>query len=66
VDRVAVFWQGPTLLTNNPGTCVMGTAITYVRNMMRNEPITFLVMLLMIAILLFGLWDILKPVAPRR
>jgi hypothetical protein len=35
----------------------MGTAITYIKNMMRNEPITFLVMLLMIAILIFGLAD---------
>ena len=29
----------------------------YIQRMMRNEPITFLVMLLMIALLLFGLWN---------
>ena len=29
----------------------------YFQAMMRNEPITFLVMLLMIALMLFGLWS---------
>jgi hypothetical protein len=36
--------------------------IQYVQTMMRNEPITLLVMILMIAILIFGLWDILHVV----
>lgn len=36
--------------------------VRYVQNMVRNEPITFLVMLLMIAILAFGLWDTLSAV----
>ena len=43
----------------------MNSAITYIKTMMRNEPITFLVMLLMIAILIFGLWDILHVVKRR-
>jgi hypothetical protein len=33
--------------------------------MMRKEPITLFVMLLMIAILIFGLWDILHVVKRR-
>jgi hypothetical protein len=40
----------------------MSAAINYVKNMARNEPITLLVMLLMIGILIFGLWDILHVV----
>lgn len=36
--------------------------MAYMQEMMRKEPITFLVMLLMIAILAFGLWDILHTV----
>ena len=36
--------------------------MAYMQEMMRKEPITFLVMMLMIAILLFGLWDILHVV----
>ena len=39
--------------------------VQYIQTMMRNEPITFLVMLLMIAILIFGLWDILHVVKRR-
>ena len=34
----------------------------YIQEMMRKEPVTFAVMLLMIAILLFGLWDIMHVV----
>jgi hypothetical protein len=34
----------------------------YIRTMMRNEPITLVVMCLMIAILAFGLWDIMHVV----
>ena len=44
----------------------MNSAINYIKTMMRNEPVTFAVMLLMIAISIFGLWDILKAVPPRR
>ena len=46
--------------------------VQYIQTMMRKEPITLLVMLLMIAILIFGLWDILHVVKrlaaspPRR
>jgi len=36
--------------------------IQYIQTMMRKEPITLLVMCLMIAILIFGLWDILHVV----
>ena len=36
--------------------------VQYIQTMMRKEPITLLVMLLMIAILIFGLWDILHVV----
>lgn len=36
--------------------------VAYIQTMMRTEPITLLVMLLMIAILTFGLWDILHVV----
>ena len=36
--------------------------VEYIQTMMRKEPITLLVMLLMIAILIFGLWDILHVV----
>ena len=34
----------------------------YIRTMMRDEPITLLVMCMMIAILCFGLWDIMHVV----
>jgi hypothetical protein len=36
--------------------------MAYIQEMMRKEPVTFAVMLLMIAILAFGLWDILHTV----
>jgi hypothetical protein len=36
--------------------------VQYIQTMMRKEPITLLVMVLMIAILIFGLWDILHVV----
>ena len=36
--------------------------MSYFQTMMRKEPITFLVMLLMIALLAFGAWDILHTV----
>lgn len=36
--------------------------VQYIQTMVRKEPITLLVMLLMIAILIFGLWDILHVV----
>ena len=36
--------------------------VQYIQTMMRKEPITLLVMILMIAILIFGLWDILHVV----
>jgi hypothetical protein len=39
--------------------------VQYIQTMMRKEPITLLVMLLMIAILIFGLWDILHVVKRR-
>ena len=29
----------------------------YLQTMMRNEPITFIVMLLMISMLIFGIWN---------
>ena len=34
----------------------------YIQTMMRKEPITLLVMILMIAILIFGLWELLHVV----
>ena len=34
----------------------------YLQTMMRKEPVTFLVLLLLIAILAFGAWDIMHPV----
>ena len=34
----------------------------YLQTMMRKEPVTFVVMLLLIAILAFGAWDILHVV----
>ena len=40
--------------------------VQYIQTMMRKEPITLLVMLLMIAILIFGLWDILHVVKRVR
>jgi len=39
--------------------------LQYVQTMARKEPITLLVMILMIAILIFGLWDILHVVKRR-
>ena len=36
--------------------------LQYIKTMMRNEPITFGVMILMIAILTFGAWDSLRVV----
>ena len=39
--------------------------VQYIQTMIRKEPITLLVMLLMIAILIFGLWDILHVVKRR-
>jgi len=36
--------------------------VQYIQTMMRTEPITLLVMVLMIAILIFGMWDILHVV----
>ena len=39
--------------------------VQYIQTMMRKEPITLLVMMLMIAILIFGLWDILHVVKRR-
>ena len=36
--------------------------VQYLQLMMRKEPITLAVMILMIAILIFGLWDILHVV----
>jgi hypothetical protein len=39
--------------------------VQYIQTMMRKEPITLLVMILMIAILIFGLWDILHVVKRR-
>ncbi|MEA2978454.1 MAG: hypothetical protein QOF91_910 [Alphaproteobacteria bacterium] len=36
--------------------------LQYIQTMMRNEPITFIVMLLMIAILAFGVWDFMHVV----
>ena len=38
------------------------TVIEYVKTMMRKEPITFGVLILMIAILIFGAWDSLRVV----
>ena len=38
------------------------TVIEYLKTMMRNEPVTFGVMILMIAILIFGAWDSLRVV----
>jgi hypothetical protein len=38
------------------------TMLQYIQTMMRNEPITFIVMLLMIAILAFGVWDFMHVV----
>ena len=39
--------------------------VQYIQTMMRKEPITLLVMLLMIGILIFGVWDILHVVKRR-
>ncbi len=39
--------------------------IQYIQTMVRREPITLIVMLLMIAILLFGLWDVMHVVKRR-
>ena len=36
--------------------------VQYIQTMMRKEPITLLVMILMIGILIFGLWNILHVV----
>lgn len=36
--------------------------IEYIKTMVRKEPITFGVMILMIAILIFGAWDSLRVV----
>jgi hypothetical protein len=36
--------------------------VQYIQTMARNEPITLAVMILMIAILIFGLWDIMHVV----
>jgi hypothetical protein len=36
--------------------------VQYIQTMMRKEPITLLVMMLMVAILIFGLWDLLHVV----
>ena len=34
----------------------------YLQTMMRKEPVTFLVLLLLIAILAFGAWDVMHTV----
>jgi hypothetical protein len=34
----------------------------YLQTMMRNEPVTFIVLLLLIAILAFGAWDFMHVV----
>ena len=34
----------------------------YIQTMMRKEPVTFIVLLLLIAILAFGVWDFLHVV----
>ena len=39
-----------------------GLMVRYVQTMIRNEPGTFVVMCLMIAILAFGLWDLTHTV----
>jgi hypothetical protein len=39
--------------------------VRYVQNMIKNEPITFMVMLLMVAILIFGIWDVMHVVKRR-
>ena len=39
--------------------------VQYIQTMMRKEPITVLVLVLMIGILIFGLWDIMHVVKRR-
>ena len=34
----------------------------YLQNVMRNEPVTFLVLLLLVGILAFGVWDVMHAV----
>ena len=36
--------------------------VQYIQTMMRKEPITFVVMILMVAILVFGAWDTLHTI----
>jgi hypothetical protein len=52
---------GPTLEVGD-GPLGEDLMVAYVQQMMRKEPITFGVMILMIAILIFGMWDILHTV----
>jgi len=53
----------PLRLGSSPGDDQGGiNVVQYIQTMMRKEPITLLVMCLMIAILIFGLWDILHVV----
>lgn len=39
--------------------------VQYIQTMMRKEPITVLVLLLMLGILIFGLWEMLHVVKRR-
>jgi hypothetical protein len=59
--RSLALCRGTSALTLDEGPWEE-TMVQYIQTMMRKEPITLLVMLLMIGILIFGLWDILHVV----
>jgi hypothetical protein len=60
--RSLALCRGTSALTLDEGGPWEETMVQYIQTMMRKEPITLLVMLLMIGILIFGLWDILHVV----
>jgi hypothetical protein len=60
--RSLALCRGTSALTLEEGGPWEETMVQYIQTMMRKEPITLLVMLLMIGILIFGLWDILHVV----
>jgi hypothetical protein len=57
--------RAPPTLSRGDRSIGEDTMVQYIQTMMRKEPITLLVMLLMIGILIFGLWDILHVVKRR-
>jgi len=62
-DSIATFYRemGASTL-NEAATWGNPIMVQYIQTMMRKEPITFAVMILMVAILVFGAWDTLHTI----